>query len=252
MIRGLNVAPRRALRQSAAAAFPDAPTSAGLSKHFGPMAPSPSEPERPAPRLYLFTPAADGAAIEQALAAALEAAEVAAVLLRLPNADENGLTRMAKPIAALVQQKGAALLLEGHARLVARAGADGAHLDGPEALADELEFLKPDRIAGCGGLLSRHDAMTAAEAGADYVMFGEPDAHGARPAFEAVLERVEWWAEVFEAPCVGFAASLDEVTLLARAGADFVALGDCVWSDPRGPAAAIADAAARLKPEPAA
>jgi len=66
--------------------------------------------------------------------------------------------------------------------------------------------------------------MAAAEAGADYVMFGEPD-NGERPAFAAIEERVAWWAEVFEAPCVAFAAGPDEVTPLVTAGADFIALG---------------------------
>jgi thiamine-phosphate pyrophosphorylase len=91
--------------------------------------------------------------------------------------------------------------------------------------------LKPDRIAGCGALRTRHDAMLAGEAGADYVMFGEPSQTGSRPAFDAVAERVAWWAELFEVPCVGFANSLEEVGRLAVAGADFVALGDWVFSD---------------------
>ena len=78
--------------------------------------------------------------------------------------------------------------------------------------------------------------MLAAEAGADYVMFGEPDASGRRPSFDAIVERVAWWAEVFEIPCVGFAGTLDEVEPLAAAGADFVALGDCVFAmDADGP-----------------
>jgi thiamine-phosphate pyrophosphorylase len=61
-----------------------------------------------------------------------------------------------------------------------------------------------------------------------------------------VLERVEWWAEVFEIPCVGFAANLDEVEALAQAGADFVAVGDLVWSDTRGVAAALTEVVQRL------
>jgi thiamine-phosphate pyrophosphorylase len=77
-------------------------------------------------------------------------------------------------------------------------------------------------------------------------MFGEPDATGRRPAFDAVAERVAWWAEQFEVPCVGFAASLDELEPLAAAGADFIALGDCIFADGRGDAAAMADAARRL------
>jgi thiamine-phosphate pyrophosphorylase len=87
--------------------------------------------------------------------------------------------------------------------------------------------------------------LLVAEAGADYVMFGEPDATGRRPSFDAVAERVAWWAELFEVPCVGFAASLDEVGPLAAAGADFVAM-DCVFADPGGTSAAVADAARRL------
>jgi thiamine-phosphate pyrophosphorylase len=109
-----------------------------------------------------------------------------------------------------------------------------------------LAMLKPARIAGCGRLASRHDAMVVAEAGADYVMFGEPDATGHRPAFDAVAERVAWWAELFEVPCVGFAASLDELEPLVAAGADFIALGDCIFADARGGATALAEAARRL------
>ena len=66
---------------------------------------------------------------------------------------------------------------------------------------------------------SRDDAMTAAEEGADYVLFGEPDKDGERPSFDAIMERVEWWAELFQVPCVAFAASADEVAPLAAAGA---------------------------------
>jgi len=189
----------------------------------------------------------DAAGLEQRLAQALAAADVAAVLLRLPETDERGQINHAKALVPIVQGKGAALLLDGHPDLAARAAADGAHLHGIDALTEALATLKPERIAGCGDLDSRHDAMLAAEAGADYVMFGEPDAAGHRPSFEAVVERVAWWAEVFEIPCVGFAAALEEVEPLAAAGADFVALGDWVFADARGSAAALADAARRLE-----
>jgi thiamine-phosphate pyrophosphorylase len=90
--------------------------------------------------------------------------------------------------------------------------------------------------------------MLAAEAGADYVMFGEPDAAGKRPSFDAIHERVGWWTEVFEIPCVAYAASLAEIAALGAA--EFVALGPFIFSDPRGPAAAVADAAAHLTAEP--
>ena len=158
-----------------------------------------------------------------------------------------------KSLAAVVQDKDAALVLDGRAELVARAGGDGAHLTGISAFTDALEQLKPDRIAGAGGLASRHDAMLAAERGADYVMFGEPSATDGRPAFPAIEERVAWWAELFEIPCVGYAASVDEVAPLVAAGADFVALGDFLWRDPNEIGKVIDEAGRQLHlPEPAA
>jgi thiamine-phosphate pyrophosphorylase len=84
--------------------------------------------------------------------------------------------------------------------------------------------------------------MAAGEAGADYVLFGEPDASGQRPSLEAIAERLQWWAELFEPPCVGFAASREEIGEFAAAGADFVLVRDFIWTDPRGAAAALLDA----------
>lgn len=209
---------------------------------------------RRAPRLYLITPPiADASAFSSQLTEALGAGDVAAVLLRLAEADERTLINCAKALAASVQSKDVALLLDSHAELVARAAADGAHLTGITAFAAAIKQLKPERIAGAGGLVSRHDAMLAAEQDADYVMFGEPDAAGERPAFAAIEERVAWWAEVFEIPCVGYAASMDDIAPLVAAGADFIALGDFMWRDPRAIAATVSEAARYLRvSEPAA
>jgi len=202
---------------------------------------------RPTPRLYVLTPAvSDPATLSGGLAEMSRAVDVAAVLLRLPDADERSLINRVKAVAPGVQAAGAALLVDGRPDIVARAGADGAHLAGPDALRAAVPQLKPDYIAGAGGLRSRHDAMVAAEAGADYVMFGEPDAAGHRPSHNAVVDRIVWWAEVFEIPCVAYATALDDIDALVAAGADFVAVGDAVFEDPRGPRAAAADAAARL------
>ena len=202
------------------------------------------------PRLYLITPPLAGAmAFVPALEAALGAGDVAAVLLRHATADERSLSGRTKAIAPVVQRRDVALLLDGHADLVARTGADGAHLNGIEELSAAIGALKPDRIAGCGGLRSRHDAMLAGEANADYVMFGEPNNRGSRPPFDAVIERVGWWAGLFEVPCVGYAASLDEVALLKDAGADFVALGDWIWINEHAPS--IVNAASALLSETA-
>ncbi len=210
------------------------------------MTPNP-KPQR-LPRLYLITPAIQNATeLAADLGAALAAADVAAVLVQLAAADERTLTNCVKTLAPAIQDAGAALLLDGHAELVARAGADGAHLTGIEALQEALPTLKPDRIAGVGGLATRHDSMAAGEAGADYVLFGEPDAGGQRPSTEAIAERLQWWAELFEPPCVGFAASLAEVSEFVAAGADFVLVGDFIWADARGAAAALSEAGQAIR-----
>jgi len=220
---------------------------------------SETEPARPAARLYLVAPPADDPSV---LARDLDLAlgegdgTVAAALLRLPDAEEWALIRYVAAIAPALQRKGIAVLLDGHAELVARTGVDGAHLTGIAAFSAAVGSLKPERIAGAGGLATRHDAMLAAEGGADYVMFGEPasgagdsESHRAgshRPPFAAVVERIAWWAEVFQPPCVGHAESLDEAVALAAAGADFVALGSFVFTDSRGLPANIRAAAERL------
>jgi len=199
-------------------------------------------PPRPVPRLYLATPDVDDpSSLLASLPGLLADADVAAVLLRLKPTDHRTMITRIKALAPIIQQRGAAVLLEDHVELVARAGADGAHLTGIAAMEEALPSLKPDRIAGVGGLTTRHDSMAAGEAGADYVLFGEPDAAGQRPSVEAIAERLEWWAELFEPPCVGFATSREEAHEFAAAGADFILVGDLIWADPRGAAAALKD-----------
>ena len=189
-------------------------------------------------RLYLITPALaapDLAALGPRFAAALAAGDVASVLARLaPGADAK---RIVPPLLEIAAAHDVALLVEGDARLAVRLGADGVHVGAAE-VGEAVESLKGERIVGAGALKLRDDAMEAGEAGADYVMFGEPNERGFAPPLEATLERVSWWAEIFEAPCVGYAAALADVAALAAAGADFVALGAAVWDAP-DPAEAV-------------
>jgi thiamine-phosphate pyrophosphorylase len=200
-------------------------------------------PPRPVPRLYLATPIVDDpSALVASLPALLAGADVAAVLLRLKPTDQRTMISRIKALAPVIQNSGAALLLDGHTEMVARGGADGGHVSGLSELQEALPSLKPDRIAGVGGLPTRHDSMAAGEAGADYVLFGEPDPEGQRPSVAAIAERLQWWAELFEPPCVGFAVSREEAAEFAAAGADFVLVGDFIWNDPRGAAAALMDA----------
>src|SRR4051812_22724664 len=199
----------------------------------------------PTARLYLLTPLiTDPQAFAPRLAHACGAGEVAAVLLRFGAADERTLVKQVKTLAPAAQEHGAAALVavagEGDlATIAARGAADGVHLGpGPRDLRSLRERLK-DRILGAGGLRSKDEAMAMGEAGADYLLFGEPRPDGSLPPLEAVEERAAWWAEIFETPCVAFAPTLEAVARLARTRAEFVALGDAVWNHAAGPAAAV-------------
>src|SRR4030088_2538942 len=199
-------------------------------------------PPRPVPRLYLATPVVDDPSpLIASLPGLLSWADVAAVLVRLKPTDQRTMIARVKALAPAIQDSGAAVLIDGDVELVARAGADGAHLTGIEAMQEALPTLKPDRIAGVGGLSTRHDSMIAGEASADYVLFGEPDARGQRPSANAVADRLQWWAELFEPPCVGFAASREEAYEFAAAGAGFVVVGGFIWGAPRGAGGGLVD-----------
>ena len=204
-------------------------------------------------KLYLFTPPLreiDLDAFASTLAAVLEAGDVACVLARLAPGAEGDARKIVTRLVEIAANAGTALLVDNDPRLVARVGADGAHMTGGGAVLNEaLASLKPERIVGAGLLRTRDDAMNAGEAGVDYVMFGEPRRDGFTPPAEETIERVEWWAEIFEPPCVGYAASLEDVAPLAEAGADFVALADAIWSAPV-PLEALAQARALLARRP--
>jgi thiamine-phosphate pyrophosphorylase len=137
------------------------------------------------------------------------------------------------------------LLLPDDSQLAVRAGADGVHVtELGENLDAALDSLKPERIVGVGGLADKEQAMAAGELDVDYLMFGDLEPGGEPP--ESVLERAAWWAEIFNVPCIAVAHDLAEVEAFARSGVEFVALGACVFDDPRGPAAFVADAQAAL------
>jgi thiamine-phosphate pyrophosphorylase len=207
-----------------------------------------SKPERVRPRFILVTPAIeDAASFAPKLTAACRAGDVAAVILRLVPAGDSELLARARVLVPEAQATGAALLLDGLIHLVAAAAVDGAHVANATAVQSARSTVTPSRIVGAGGLALRHDAMVAAEGGADYAMFGEPDVDGRRTSLPALIERVTWWAELFEIPGVAFAGHIDEIPPLVQAGADFIALGDeVIWNAPEGPSAALAAATLRL------
>jgi thiamine-phosphate pyrophosphorylase len=196
------------------------------------------------PRLYLITPPIrDAAAFAPSLEAALGVCEIACVLLRTEGKDPSENKKIITALGPIAQARGIAALV-GDPQLAIRANADGCHVEGAgEALETALAALQPGRIVGAGALATRDAAMTAGECGVDYVMFGGPD--GA-DSHEDIVERVAWWAEIFNVPCVAYAHALTDVGDLAAAGADFIALGQAVFEDPRGVAPALAEVAACL------
>ena len=205
----------------------------------------PPPPDPPSCSLYLVTPllsTANAAAFAETFSRVLAAAPVASALVRIaPEALGDAKAIVASLVNAAVSAD-CALLLENDPRLAARLRVDGVHVaDAGEALDEALDSLKPERIVGAGGLRTRDEAMTAGEKGADYVMFGEP--RGGSPAMplELLLERVGWWAEIFETPCVAYAETMEAAGRLARAGADFVALEGAVW-EAESPTRAVREA----------
>lgn len=181
-----------------------------------------------APQLVLVSPDQVTAAFARDLRRALQAAPAAAVILRLAAADERAQLAAAKELVGIVQAAGTAALLQGCDDIVGRSGADGVHMLGSSRVGDTVRRFRPEKMVGAGALKSRHDCMTAGEAGADYLLFGDTDAL----SFDMLLDRVGWWTEIFEIPCTALAPSLDAVPQLVRVGADFVALGDFVWREP--------------------
>ncbi|WP_439573663.1 thiamine phosphate synthase [Phreatobacter sp.] len=227
-----------------------APRQPAASRHAGGAAAA--VPPAPSQIVLVTPPLGDPALFEDRIVSALDAGPVAAVILRFEPADDRTLINRLKQIAPAIQSRGAALMVAASVDVAVRGGADGVHLAFDRAGVEEaVSRLSPDRMVGVAGLRSRDDAMASGECGCDYVMFGEPAvtrrAEGeALPPFAAVVDRVAWWAELFEVPVVGYAPDLDSVKALAAVQADFIALGDAVWDHADGPAAAVSLALASI------
>lgn len=202
----------------------------------------------PRPRLVLVTPAGIDATFGPRLTDALAGGDVAAVIVPLDAVAESGRQEVADALVPLIQEAGAAAILGGDTRIVGRAKADGLHAASlGEDFTDAVNAFSGKRIVGVGSIRSRDEAMTAGEAGADYLFFGLLDATESPEAHRKTIALGEWWAELFEVPAIALAGSdLASVDDLAETGVEFVALRAAVWEHPEGPRAAVAGANARL------
>jgi thiamine-phosphate pyrophosphorylase len=193
-------------------------------------------------QLYLISPLDVGGAFPDRLAAALEAGPVAAFQFRVKGIDQHEAARLAEPLRRLCADREIAFIVNDSAALAKRIGADGVHLgQGDGDPRDARALLGPGVQIGVTVHDSRHLAMEAGEAGADYVAFGAffPTAtkavrHHPDPSILA------WWAALFEIPCVAIGGITPENgRTLVDAGADFLAVCGGVWNHPEGPAAAV-------------
>jgi thiamine-phosphate pyrophosphorylase len=196
-------------------------------------------------RLYLITPpsfALEDFAAE--LAHALDAGDVAAVQLRMKDVGDGPILKAAERLLPIVQRAGAAFILNDRPDLAKRVGADGVHVGQDDMPYKEARaLLGKDAMVGVTAHDSRHLAMEAAEAGADYVAFGSMFPTTTKEAkTRAAPELIQWWAELMEIPCVAIGGiTVANAPILVEAGADFLAVSAGVWRHPDGPAQAVRD-----------
>jgi thiamine-phosphate pyrophosphorylase len=196
-----------------------------------------------ATRLYLVTPPAfEPAAFADRLAAALDAGDVACVQLRLKPAADQAIRRAADALRPVAQQRGVAFLMNDRPDLALATGCDGVHVGQEDAsYAEARRVLGLGRIVGVTCHASRHLAIDAAEAGADYVAFGAFFPSASKEAkHRADVDIVRWWTEIMTVPCVAIGGITPEnCAPLVTAGADFLAVISAVWDHPQGPGAAV-------------
>ena len=194
-------------------------------------------------RLYLITPPAiDADKFAEDLAAALGAGDVACVQLRLKHAGDDEIRRACDVLMPIAHEHDVAFLINDRPDLAGELDADGCHVgqqDTPYGQARAL--LGKDRIVGVTCHNSRHLAMLAGEAEADYVAFGAFfDTATKAPETRASPEILAWWSELFEIPCVAIGGiTVQNCPGLIAAGADFLAVVAGVWAFPDGPPAAV-------------
>ena len=197
------------------------------------------------PRLFLIAPddAEAGRFVPQ-LESALAGGDVACLLLTAGARGDGDLQKFVASVVPLAQAAGTAVLVQNDTHTAGRSRSDGVHIDtGVEDLKLALGTFKPTGIVGAGAIRSRHDAMELAEAGVDYVFFGRLDFPEDPEPHPKTVALAEWWAELFEIPCVAFGGSdIGSLATTARTGADFVALRRAIWNHPDGPEAAVRSA----------
>ena len=202
----------------------------------------PPPPRTEPAKLYLISPQEVGGGFPDRLRAALSAGPVAAFQLRVKDMSEHDLARLAEPLQRLCADAGTAFIVNDSMALAKRLGADGVHLGQQDGEVREARaLLGPAAQIGVTCHDSRHLAMEAGEAGADYVAFGAFYPTTTKPSdYRPDPSILSWWASVFEIPCVAIGGiTPDNAAPLIAAGADFLAVCQAVWGAD-DPGAAVA------------
>ncbi|MDX2210438.1 MAG: thiamine phosphate synthase [Sphingopyxis sp.] len=205
---------------------------------------------RPDCQLYLVSPLETGGSFPDQLRSALGAAPVAAFQFRVKGLDQHEAARLAEPLQSICADHDVAFIVNDSIALAKRLGADGVHLgQGDGEPGEARRVLGPDAQIGVTCHNSRHLAMEAGEAGANYVAFGAffPTTtkhvdHVAEP------EILTWWQGLFELPCVAIGGiTAANARALANAGADFLAVSGAVWAHDAGPDVAVRELLAAVR-----
>jgi len=193
-------------------------------------------------RLYLITPPLIDGRFRETLRLALGALDVACVQMRLKDVSDSEILKAGEELMPIVQQAGAAFIINDRPDLARTLGADGVHVGQEDAsYAEARALLGPKAIVGVTCHDSRHLAMEAAEAGADYVAFGAFFPTATKDAkTRAEPELLTWWQEMMTVPCVAIGGiTTENAPVLVEAGADFLTVASGVWDHAAGPAEAV-------------
>ena len=172
---------------------------------------------------------------------ALAGGDVASFQLRLKDVSDDEIRRATDTLRPVVQAAGTAFILNDRPDLAAELGCDGVHVGQEDASYDEARAALPNGIVGVTCHDSRHLAMDAAEAGADYVAFGAFfPTRTKEPKTQADIELLRWWGEMMVVPCVAIGGiTVQNAPALVAAGADFLAVSAGVWEHGDGPREAV-------------
>jgi thiamine-phosphate pyrophosphorylase len=194
-------------------------------------------------RLYLISPSRIAPTdFSEVLKGTLAAGDVASFQLRLKNVSDDEIRRATDALRPIVQAAGTAFILNDRPDLAAELGCDGVHVGQDDAsYAEARAIMGPDRIIGVTCHDSRHLAMEAGEAGADYVAFGAFfDTATKQAKTKADVELLQWWSEAMVVPVVAIGGiTVTNAAPLIAAGADFLAVSAGIWEHPEGPQAAV-------------